>query len=81
MAENQLGVRTRSMTDTQHTEGGNQNYTEHQPVQMNPERAPDHHHNPHNPNHQGTVQNPKVELTRIDDMEEYVRRHSDISLD
>ena len=71
------------MMDTQHTESGDQNDAEHQQLQMNPEIAPDQHQQPHKPNNQGTAQNPTVELARIDadDMEEYVRRHSDIGLD
>ena len=83
MAENQLGVKTRSMTDTQHAEKGNQNDTEHQQMQTNPKIAPDQHQHPHNPDNQVTIQNPTVKLTRkdVDDVEEYVRRHSDIGLD
>ena len=80
MAENQLGVKTRSMTDPECMEGGND--AEHQKVQMNPETAPDQHPHPHNPDNQDTEQNPTVELTRIDadNLEEFIRRHSDIGL-
>ena len=68
------------MTDTEHMEGGND--AKHEQMQMNPEIASDQHSHPYNPDNQGTVQNPTVELTRIDadDMEEFIRRHSDIGL-
>ena len=82
MAENQLGVKTRAMLDTEHREGENQKDTEHQQMQMNQEAITDQQQHPHNPDNQGTIQNPTVELTRIDvdDMEEFVRRHSVIGL-
>ena len=42
----------------------------------------DQHPHSHNQDNQGAIQNPTVELTRIDadDMEEFVRRDSDIGL-
>ena len=68
------------MTDAKHMEGGNN--AEHQQIQMNPEIAPEQHPHPHNLDNQGTVQSPTVELTRIDadELEESLRRHSDIGL-
>ena len=84
MAENKLGVQTRSMMDTQHAEGETPNEPEHQQVQMNRDNLeivqdqwiP-------NPDQQNAALNPTVELTRsdADNIEEYVRRHSDIGLD
>ena len=49
---------------------------------MNRETTTDQHPHPHNPDNQGTIQNPTVELPRTDadDMEEFIRRHSDIGL-
>ena len=49
-------------------------------MQTNPKIAPEQHQHPDN---QVAIQNPTVKLTRLDtdDMEEFVRRHSDIGLD
>ena len=83
MADNQLGVKTRAMLDTEHREGKNQKDTEHQQMQMNPEVITDQQQHPQNPDNQSAMQNLTVQLTRIDvdDMEEFVRRHSDTGLD
>ena len=47
-------------------------------MQMNPEINTDQQPHPHNQDTQGAIQNPTVELTRIDadDMEEFVRKYS-----
>ena len=65
--------------DAQHME----NDAEHQQIQTNLKIVPDQLHHPHNRNTQGIVQNPTVQLTIMDadNMEEYVRKHSDIGLD
>ena len=87
MAKNKLGVQTRSMTDAQRTEGENPNEPEHQQIQVtrdNPEIVRDQ----PTPNldqqiQQNAALNLTVGLTRTDanNIEEYVRRHSDIGLD
>ena len=93
MADNQLGVKTRAMIEK---EGVNLKDPECQQVPTNPETTTDQqpqpqphqqpqpqlHPQPHNLDTQGAMQNPRVELTRIDqnDMEEYVRKYSDIGL-
>ena len=84
MAENKLGVQTKSMMDAQCTEGETPNEPEHQQVQMNRDNieivrdqlTP-------NLDQQNAALNPTLELTRTDadNIEEYVRRHSDIDLD
>ena len=84
MAENKLGVQTRSMADTQCIEEEIPNQLEHQPSQMNTENpaiAPD--HPTPNLDQQNVALNLTVELTRTDadNIEEYIRRHSDIGLD
>ena len=80
MSDNQLGVKTRAMLDAEQREGENQKVPEHQEMQMNPETDQQPHL--HNQDTQGTIQNSTVELTRIDadDMEEFVRKYSNISL-
>ena len=84
MADNQLGVQTRSMVDTQHKEEQTTNTLEQQPVSEttnNPSPAME------NPTPNQDLQNPAfspiVELTRIetDSMMEYVRTSSNINLD
>ena len=93
MADNQLGVKTRVMIEK---EGVNQKDPEHQQAPTNLETTADQqpqpqphqqpqpqlHPQPHNLDTQGTMQNPKVELTRIDqsNIEEYVRKYNDIGL-
>ena len=84
MVENKVGVQTRSMVDAQHIEEETPNQMEHQPVQMNtdnPTIALD--HPTPNLNQQNATMNPTVELTRTDadNIEEYIRRHSNIGLD
>ena len=84
MAENKVGVQTRSMADAQRIEEEIPNQIEHQPVQMNtdnPAIASD--HPKPNLNQQNAAMNPTVELTRTDadNIEEYIRGHSDIGLD
>ena len=92
MVDHQLGVKTRDMIEK---EGTNLKDPEHQQTPMNPETAtepqpqPQPHQqlqlqiqpHPQNLDIQGTVQNPRVELTRIDqnDMEEYIRKYSNIN--
>ena len=97
MADNQLGVKTRAMiekegvnlkapecqqapTNPETTTGQQPQPQPHQQPQQQPQ--PQLHPQPHNLDTQGTMQNPRVELTRIDqnDMEEYVRKYSDIGL-
>ena len=84
MADNRLGVQTRSMVDAQCTEEENQNPLENQQVQHHNDNiitTPD--HLAPNPDQQNAALNPTVELTRTDNdnIEEYIRRHSDIGLD
>ena len=79
MADHQLGVKTRAMIEK---ENENLRDTENQQMPTNAEITTDQqpHHQPqpqpHNLDTQGATQNPRVELTRIDqnDMEEYVRK-------
>ena len=83
MAENKLGVQTRSMADAQLIEEEIPNQLEHQPVLMNTENptiATD--HPTPNLDQQNAALNPTMELTRTDtdNMEEYIRRYSDIGL-
>ena len=70
------------MLDAEHREGENQKDPEHQQVQMNPETNTDQQPHSHNQDIQGAIQNPTAELTRIDadDMEEFVRKYSNIGL-
>ena len=83
MAENQLGVKTRAMMEK---EGVNTREQEHQQIQMylgsNTDLQPQAQPQPHHQDTQGPMQ-PRLELTRVDqeNMEEYVRKHSNISLD
>ena len=84
MAENKLGVQTRSMVDAQCLEEEAPNQPEHQQVQVNTDNlaiAPD--HPIQNLNQQNAALNLTVELTRADanNIEEYIRRHSDMGLD
>ena len=84
MAENKLGVQTRSMADAQRIEDEIPNQPEYQPVQMNPYNpkiAPD--HPTPNLHQQNAALNLTVELTRTDanNIEEYIRRYSNIGLD
>ena len=80
MVDNQLEVKTRAMLDTERREGENQKDPEHQQMQRNPERNMDQQLHLHNQDTQGAMQNPTVELTRIDedDMEKFVKKHSNI---
>ena len=91
MAEDRLGVQTRAMTEARHTEEETQRQLDNQQAQMNgdrfiirPERMTP------NMDQPDAVLNPTVELTRIngnqqgvsdENIEEYVRRHSEIGLD
>ena len=84
MAENRSGVQTRSMVDNQLTEEETQNQPDNQQAQTNKD-------NPvvspelmtPNLDRQNAAMNPTVELTRTDadNIEEYIRRYSDIGLD
>ena len=76
MAENQVGVKTRAMTGVHHTEED----AGHQQTPANPKIVPDQAHHQQN-NH--TTKNPTVQLTRIDtdNLEGFVRNHSDIGLE
>ena len=81
MAENRLGVQTRSMVDAQCNEDQTANPPEQQPAQEitnNPTPAIENLTDPQNP-----VLNPTVELTRMetDNMIDYVRKFSNISSD
>ena len=84
MAKNRLGVQTRLMVDTQRNKNQTANTPEQQPVQAvinNPTPAienPTPNADPQNP-----ALNPTVELTRMetDNMIDYVRNFSNISLD
>ena len=72
------------MADAQCMEEEIPNHLEHQPVQMNTDNlaiAPD--HPTPNLDQQNAALNPTVDLTRtdVDNIEEYIRRHSDIGLD
>ena len=84
MADNQLGVKTRAMIEK---EGANLKSPECQQTPMNPEtttdQQPQPQPQPHNPGTQGAMQYPRIELMRIDqnDLEEYVKKYSDIGLD
>ena len=84
MAENQLGVQTRSMVDAQCKEEQTANHLEQQPV---PEATNNPTPTMENPTPNQDPQNPAlnstVELTRIeiDNMMEYIRTSSNISLD
>ena len=93
MADNQLGVKTMAMIEK---EGTNLKNSECQQAPTNPETTTDKqpqpqpyqqpqpqlHSQPHNLDTQGTMQNLRVELTRIDqnNMEEYIRKYSNIDL-
>ena len=84
MTESKLGVQTRSMADTKRIEEETPDQLEHQQVQMNtdnPTMTLD--HPTLNPDQQNAALNPTVEPTRTDtdNIEEYIRRHSDIGLD
>ena len=84
MAENRLGVQTRSMADNQHTEEETQNQPDNQQVQTNrdnPVVSPE--HTIPNLDQQNAAMNLTVKLTRTDanNIEEYIRRYSDIGLD
>ena len=84
MADNRLGVQTKSMADTQFTQEENQNPLENQEVQHHNNNiitTPD--HLAPNPDQQNAALNPTVKLTRTDadNIEKYIRRHSDIGLD
>ena len=80
MAENKLGVQTRSMADAKHTKGENPSEPEHQQIQVtgdNPEIVRDQPTpNLDEQNQKNAALNPTVELTRkdADNIEEYVRR-------
>ena len=76
MAENQVGVKIRAMTGAHHTEED----AGHQQTPADPEIVPDQAHHEQNTD---TTKNPTVQLTRIDtdNMEEFVRNHSDIGLE
>ena len=89
MADKQLGVKTRAMIENKNKnlrDMKNQQMptnaeitTDQQPHQQ-PQLQP--HLQLHNLDTQGAMQNPRVELTRIDqnDMEEYVRKYRNIGL-
>ena len=84
MTENRLGVQTRSMADTQHTEEETQNQLDNQQAQMNRDNlivVPE--HTTPNLDQPKAALNPTVELTKMSDenIEEYIRRHSEIGLD
>ena len=80
MAENQLGVKTRAMLETVRREGEKQKDTEHQQMTLNPEATKNQQEHQYN---QGAMQNSAVHLTRaeIDDIEKFIKEHSDIGLD
>ena len=72
------------MADAQSTEAETPNQLDNQQVQINKDNliiTPD--HPTPNPDQQNAALNPTVELTRMNDenIEEYVRRHSEIGLD
>ena len=84
MTENRLGVQTRSMADAQYNKEEIADQPEHQPVQMNtnnPTAATD--HPTPNLDQWNAALNLTVELMRMEanNMEEYIRRFSDIGLD
>ena len=76
MADNQIGVRTRVMTGTHHTEDD----AGQQKTPSDPEIVPDQIQHQQTTN---TTRNPTMQLTRVDTekLEEFVRNHSDIGLD
>ena len=84
MADNQLGVKTRAMTEK---EEANPTSPEHQQSPASPDNQqhpqPKSQPQQHNMDIQGTIPNPRVELTRIDqdNLEQYIRDHSEIGLD
>ena len=84
MADNQLGVKTRAMTEK---EGANPTRPEHQQAPTGPSSQqhlqPQRQLQQHNTDSQGAIPNPRVELTRINEenLEQYIRDHSKISLD
>ena len=89
MAEDRLGVKTRAMTDTQHTEEETQRQLDSQQAQMNGDKFIVEHITP-NMDQPNAVLNPTVELTGINgnqqgmsdgNIEEYIRRHGEIGLD
>ena len=84
MAENKLGVQTRSMANAQHIEEETSNQLEQKQVEMNTDNLGIARDNlTPNLDQQNAALNPTVKLTRTDadNIEEYIRRHSDIGLD
>ena len=84
LAENRLGVQTRSMVDTEHNEDQTANLPGQQPVPDATNNLTPAIENPTpDLDHQNPALNLTVELTRIetDSMMEYVRTSSNISLD
>ena len=84
MAENELGVQTRSMADAQRTEEETQNQLVNQQAKINRDNfVVVLEHMMPNLDQPNAALNPTVELTRMNDenIKEYVRRHGEIGLD
>ena len=82
MAENQLGIKTRAMMEQESVNTREQEKQQNPGTNTNLQPQPQPQPQPHLQDTQGSMQ-PRLELTRIDqeNMEEYVRKHSNIGLD